>query len=74
MRCIDFDAILKLDRDERVALIQAIWDSLYEEGASSRPTDAERGEIRRRIAAHKLNPAAAIPWDAALTGLRERHG
>jgi putative addiction module component (TIGR02574 family) len=74
MGSIDFEAILKLDPDERIALVQAIWNSLEDEGASSQLMDAERGEVRRRIADHERNPSAAIPWDIALAQLRERHG
>jgi putative addiction module component (TIGR02574 family) len=74
MGAIDFDAILRLSRDERIALAQAIWDSLEGEGALARLTDAEREEIRRRLAEHRRDPSAAIPWETALARLRERHG
>jgi putative addiction module component (TIGR02574 family) len=74
MESIDFDAILRLDRDERIALAQANWDSVGDESASPRLTNAESGEIRRRIAEHGRDPSAAIPWETALRRLRERHG
>ena len=47
---------------------------MEEEGALARLTDAEREEIRRRNAEHRRDPSAAIPWETALSWLRERHG
>ena len=53
----------RLSRQERVALVQAIWDSIATEAEASPLTEAQKQEIDRRLAAHRANPDAAIPWD-----------
>ena len=57
---------LGIDRmsvDDRVALVQAIWDSIAPEAANSSLTEAQKAEVDRRLAAHQANPSAAIPWE-----------
>jgi putative addiction module component (TIGR02574 family) len=53
----------KLDIVERIALVQAIWDSIAADVESSPLTEAQRQEVDRRLAAHRANPQAAIPWE-----------
>lgn len=48
---------------ERLALVQAIWDSIAVETEAAPLTDEQKQEIDRRLAAHRANPQAAIPWD-----------
>jgi putative addiction module component (TIGR02574 family) len=49
--------------DDRLALVQEIWDSIAVEAERSPLTDAQRQEVDRRLAAHRANPDAAIPWE-----------
>jgi putative addiction module component (TIGR02574 family) len=51
----------KLPRDERLALVQALWDSIAAEGPHL--TDAQRAELDRRIAEDDANPGDVIPWE-----------
>lgn len=53
----------KLTVAERIALVQAIWDSIAAEVGASPLTEAQRQEVDRRLAAHRANPQAAIPWE-----------
>ncbi len=53
----------KLPVTERIALVQAIWDSIAAEIESTPLTAAQRQEVDRRLAAHRANPQAAIPWE-----------
>ena len=48
---------------ERIALVQEILDSIAEETAPLPLTEEQRQEIDRRLAAHRANPQAAIPWE-----------
>jgi len=62
--------LLHLSLEERLQLVEDLWDSIASE-AESRPeslplTQAQRREIRRRSAAHRSDPAAAIPIEEAL--------
>ncbi len=49
--------------DDRLVLIQEIWDSIAVETERSPLTDAQRLEVDRRLAAHRNDPGAAIPWE-----------
>lgn len=53
----------RLSVDDRIALAQEIWDSIADEVARAPLTEAQRHEIDRRLAAHRANPQAAIPWE-----------
>jgi putative addiction module component (TIGR02574 family) len=51
----------KLPREERLALVQALWDSIAAEGPHL--TDSQRAELDRRIADDDANPDDVIPWE-----------
>lgn len=53
----------KLSRDERLALVQELWDSIAAEPGPSLLTDAQREELRRRVADADANPDDGIPWE-----------
>ncbi len=53
----------RMSPDERLQLVQEIWDSLTDEAEAWTLTDAQREEVDRRWAAHLANPQAAIPWE-----------
>jgi putative addiction module component (TIGR02574 family) len=53
----------RLSVAERMALIGEIWDSISAEVEQSPLTEAQRQEVDRRLAAHRANPQAAIPWE-----------
>ena len=50
---------------ERLELIGDIWDSMSEEMETALLPPALCDELDRRIAAHRANPDAAIPWEQA---------
>lgn len=49
--------------EDRIQLIQEVWDRLGSQGHEPRLSDAMKAEIDRRLAAHAANPDAAIPWE-----------
>lgn len=65
----------KLSVEQRIALAQEIWDSIAAEVEAAPLTEAQKQEIDRRLAAHRANPQAAIPWEQveaeALARLRQ---
>jgi putative addiction module component (TIGR02574 family) len=65
----------RLSVAERITLVQEIWDSIAPEAEQSAISEAQRHEVDRRLAAHRANPQAAIPWDQveaeALARLRQ---
>lgn len=71
---------LGIDRmsvDERLALVEAIWESIATAVEGAPLTDAQKTEVERRWAAHQANPQAAVPWEqveaAALAELVRAH-
>lgn len=52
----------QLTVSERLALIQAVWDSLRAHPEALPLTDAERALIVARREEHRRDPAGAVPW------------
>jgi len=55
---------LQLDIDERIALVEYIWDSIADKPEAVKLTDAQREELDRRLDAYQRNPQAGSTWDA----------
>ncbi|NOT00576.1 MAG: addiction module protein [Phycisphaerales bacterium] len=62
---ISVDRILGLPADERLRIVEAIWDSIAAEPESLPVTDAQKREIAARLAEYRRNPGSAIPWAEA---------
>ena len=57
----------KLSVDEQLALVEALWNDLAGRDAVPLPTDAQKAELDRRLAAHEANPADVVPWNEVKT-------
>jgi putative addiction module component (TIGR02574 family) len=55
--------IKSLSIDERIALVDAIWDSIDAETENLPLTDAQRQELERRLAHHLANPDDVVSWE-----------
>lgn len=64
--------ILRLPVEERLELVDAIWESIRAEADQVPLTDAMRQELDRRLAAHDADPDAAEDADVVLRRLRRR--
>ena len=53
----------RLSVADRIALVDDIWDSVTRETETAPLTDAQSREVEARLAAHRANPQAAIPWE-----------
>ena len=53
---------LGLSVEDRLELIEEIWDSLAATPEAIPVTDAQRRELARRRRAHTRNPSAAKSW------------
>lgn len=51
-----------LDIDERIELVEAIWDGIVSRYAAPSLTEAQAMELDRRLANHLTNPDDVIPW------------
>jgi len=57
---------LGIDRmsiEDRLTLVQAIWDSIASGNDRPALSDALRAELDRRLADHLANPDDVVPWE-----------
>jgi putative addiction module component (TIGR02574 family) len=55
--------IVSLSVDERLRLMEAIWDSIVAEPGQPELTAAQQQELERRLEAHAASPEDVIPWE-----------
>jgi len=53
----------QLSLDDRLAVAEAIWDSVAREAEASPLTPAQRAELERRLADSIARPEAVTPWE-----------
>ena len=68
---IDID---RLDVDQRLRLIERIWESLSSDPAAIPITPAQRAELDRRLDELEQGDTAGIPWEEVLETIRKRMG
>ena len=64
--------INRLTTDERLQLIEQLWDSLAGTPDELVLTDAQRKELDRRLDEMDRDETLGIPWDVVLRQIRER--
>ena len=63
---------LSLSVEDRLQLIEEIWDSLVATPEAVPVTDAQRRELARRRRAHARNPSSAKSWGEVRAKLERR--
>ncbi len=53
----------RLTRDQRLVLVQQIWDTIASEPHPSLLSVAQKSEIDRRVAEDTASPDDVIPWE-----------
>jgi putative addiction module component (TIGR02574 family) len=69
---LQLEEILKLDVEERLRIVQVIWDSIAAAPAMLPLTPAERAELDQRIAEDDADPEDVVSWQEA-KDLIKRH-
>jgi len=64
--------INKLSPEERLGLIEELWDSLSADPSKIPLTDAQAKELDRRMAEMDQDDTLGIPWETVLAQIRER--
>ena len=59
---VNLSEVLRLPVDERLKLVESIWNSIAEFPDSLELTKAQRQELDRRLEAYEADPTAGIPW------------
>ena len=55
--------ISTLSVDDRLYLVEAIWDSIVAENGQPELTEAQKQELERRLAGHAASPNDVVPWE-----------
>lgn len=58
--------------DDRIRLVEAIWDDIAADQAQSDLTEAQKRELERRLADDDANPDEVIPWETIKAEARAR--
>ena len=58
--------------EERLTLVEELWDSIAADSAAVPLTPAQRAELDRRIAEHETNPNDVVPWEEVKASITER--
>ncbi len=73
---MDITATLKeitaLSIEDRIDLVQAIWDSIAAEQAYPDLTEAQQEELDRRIADREANPDNLLTWEEIKASLKKQ--
>ena len=64
--------ILELPVEERVRLVEAIWDSISAVPDAIPLTEWQRQELDRRLAEYEANPNSGITMQEVFSGLRKQ--
>ena len=62
----------RLPIEQRVALVQEIWDSIAREVGMLPPTPDEQRELESRVAEDEISPADISIWDAIRSDALQR--
>lgn len=64
--------ITALSIEDRIRLVQAIWDTIAAEQAYPDLTELQKQELDRRIADYEANPNDVLTWDEIKAAIKER--
>jgi putative addiction module component (TIGR02574 family) len=53
----------QLTREQRIALVQEIWNSIAADSPPPLLTESQRTELQRRVAEDDANPDDVIAWE-----------
>ncbi|HET9478569.1 MAG TPA: addiction module protein [Pyrinomonadaceae bacterium] len=74
MRANLIEAAKGLPLPERIELLDALWESIIEEGYEPPLTKDQAEELDRRLEAHRHNPDDVISWETIQTELKAKNG
>jgi len=61
--------IEKLSVEERIALVEELWDSIAEDTPLTEP---QRAELDRRLDEHQRDPGDVVPWEVIRASITAR--
>jgi putative addiction module component (TIGR02574 family) len=67
------DQALGLPLEQRIQLIDALWESIADAGYEAALSPEQAEELDRRLAAHRRNPEDVIPWESIKKDLNQKY-
>ena len=64
--------ILKLSVDERISLVQTIWDSIAADTEVSEISEEHKKILDKRLEAHQNNPSNVASWEEVKENAKKR--
>ena len=64
--------ITSLSIEDRILLVQAIWDSIAAEQAYPDLTETQKRELDRRIDGHESDPDNVLTWEEIEASVRKQ--
>lgn len=62
----------RLSVEERLALVEELWDSIAESAGELPLTPAQEAELERRIAEHDAKPDDVVTWEDVKSSIKAR--
>ncbi|MBL8394521.1 MAG: addiction module protein [Candidatus Accumulibacter sp.] len=62
----------RLGFEDRLTLVQELWDNIADHAAAMPLTEAQQAELERRIAEHEANPDDAVSWEEIRESIGQR--
>ena len=63
MSSVSLDDILAMSVDERIRLVEEVWDSIAATPEAVPLTAAQRQQLDKRLEAYEQNPQAGSSWE-----------
>ena len=58
------DTAKRLPLAERIELVEALWESITQDGYEPSLTPEQADELDRRVEAHRRNPDDVVAWES----------
>lgn len=68
------DTAKGLPLSERIELVEALWESIIQDGYEPELTTAQAEELDRRLVAHQKNPQDVVAWETVRGDLESKYG
>ena len=59
----DWAELLRLPLEERIQLVEDLWDSIAADADRLPLPESHREELARRRAAYRVDPGRVVPWE-----------
>ena len=65
--------ILKLSREEKLQIVEELWDSIAQEESQQPLAQWKIDELNRRDEAYQKDPSTALSWEEVKASILRRH-